>query len=68
MATAAKLASIASSSTDQKAKTDEYKALLASLVAAKDIPGLTAFVEHSTVSNICKDVYLYLVCQMAVDL
>lgn len=48
MSTAAKLASIASSSSDQKAKTEEYKALLAQLVSGKDVDGLAVFVDHST--------------------
>jgi hypothetical protein len=48
MATLAKLNSIAASGSDQKAKTEEYKTLLASLVAAKDTAGLEVFVEHST--------------------
>lgn len=48
MSVAAKLSSIASSGGDQKAKTEEYKALLGQLVANKDADGLGSFVEHST--------------------
>lgn len=48
MSVAAKLSSIASSGSDQKAKTEEYKALLAQTFSAKDVDGLAAFVEHST--------------------
>lgn len=46
MATLAKLNSIAASGGDQKAKTEEYKALLAALISAKDTAGLETFVEH----------------------
>lgn len=51
MSVAAKLSSIASSGSDQKAKTEEYKALLAQTFSAKDVDGLAAFVEHIASEN-----------------
>lgn len=50
MSVSTQLAAIASSNGEQKAKTEEYKAVLAKLAAAQDGDGLSVFVEHSTSS------------------
>jgi len=51
MSVAAKLSAIASSSSDQKSKTEEYKSVLASLFSSKDGDGLATFAEHRACSH-----------------
>lgn len=48
MSISAQLSAIASSNSEQKAKTEEYKAVLAKLAESKEDDNLSAFVEHST--------------------
>lgn len=47
MSISAQLSAIASSNSEQKAKTEEYKAVLAKLAESKEDDNLSAFVEHS---------------------